>query len=422
MKIAFCASEIFPLAKTGGLADVAGALPIALSELGIEVALFMPRYQSLEGDIQSAGISGLNLSKTTIGRNLNVYLIEHRSFSSRAGLYGNEKGDYKDNFKRFGYYSYQTLNVLEKIGFQPDIIHCHDWHTALIPVILKRLFRQKKFYTHIKTLFTIHNLAYQGLFEQAQDVNAQVKKKFFDNHEFEFYHKVNFLKAAIINSDYISTVSPAYAKEILRYEYGCGLEGVLYNRKDHLTGILNGIDYQVWNPKTDTMISVPYSAKDVLEKKTVNKEFLQREVKLPLNKKVPLFGFVGRISHQKGIDLILESFPELLKLNAQWVIQGIGNEHYYKPLKEWAKKYPDKVAVRLAFDEHLAHEIYAGADMLLMPSNYEPCGLSQMISMRYGTVPVVFKTGGLADTVIDIQHNSSKANGFMFSSYNKKDF
>jgi starch synthase len=401
MKIAICASEVVPFAKTGGLADVTGALPLALEALGHEVIIIMPGYNEIRD------------KKAVVGKNIRVYFIENDAYFGRAGLYGDKKGDYKDNLKRFSYYCKESLKLLKETGFTPDIIHCHDWQSALIPVYLKTIYAVDPFYREVKTVFTIHNLGYQGLFPKEEFPELGLDWKYFDMDTLEFFGRINLLKGGIIFSDLINTVSPTYSKEIQTKELGFGLEGILTKRRNRLFGVLNGLDYSIWNPQTDKIISANYSLSD-LSGKMEDKKQLQQFCSLPLNKDIPLLGIVSRLAEAKGFDLLAQIMDTLCKMDLQIVILGTGDLKYHKLLSGIVNKYPKVMSLQLKFDDALAHKIYAGADIFLMPSSYEPCGLGQLISLRYGTLPVVFKTGGLADTV-------SAGHGFVFKRYKKED-
>lgn len=410
MDIVMCSSEVFPFAKTGGLADVTGALPLALEELGCKVKVFMPGYrQTVEGKLQIKKFTS-DISYTTAGKNVTVYFIENDNYFNRPGLYGDKSGDYPDNLDRFMYFSKKTLEVLKKIGEKVDIIHCHDWQTSLIPVYLKTVYKDEPFYKETKTLLTIHNIGYQGLFPKEQFTKLGLDWSLFNMETLEFYNQVNILKGGIVFSDAINTVSRAYSREIQTKEFGFGLEGILSKRKKSLYGILNGLDYSVWNPETDKLIFKSYSAQN-LEVKNKNKEHLQEICGLP-KVNLPLFGIVSRLAEQKGFDILAEAIDEICKLKLQLVILGTGDLKYHLVLERIAKEYPKLLSLHLKFDETLAHKIYAGSDIFLMPSKYEPCGLGQLISLKYGTIPLVFKTGGLADTV-------SADNGFIFDVYGR---
>ena len=422
MKIAFCSSEVFPFAKTGGLADVCGALPLALAKLGHQIVIFLPHYKSI--DQKKFSITKVNerLSKTTLAKNIEVYFIRQDGLFNRSGLYGDEKGDYPDNLERFQFYCRSVLDLLKQLNIEADIIHCHDWQTALISVYLKEKYQDDSFYSSMKTLLTIHNLAYQGIFPREEYKKLGLKEDLFGLEGFEYFGKINLLKAGIIFSDAVNTVSPQYAKEIQTHEFGCGLEGVLRLHKDSVVGILNGLDHEFWNPRTDRLIEKNYSSDDFVKGKLENKKALEKTTGLSVDAKVPLFGFIGRMAHQKGIDLILDSAEELARLNAQFIIQGTGDGEYSAKLREICQRFPEKFAVWFKFDEKMAHQIYAGSDFFLMPSLFEPCGLSQMISLRYGTIPIVFKTGGLVDTIISFDKNKEQGNGFMFEDYTQEGF
>lgn len=416
MKIAMCASEVVPFAKTGGLADVAGALPIALEEEGEEVIIIMPLYKAIQ-DLHFSGrqekfdIKRLsdNVSYSVIGKNIKVYFIENDNYFNRDALYGDKAGDYKDNLERFLYYSKKAIELLKEINFRPDIIHVHDWQAALIPVYLKTIFAKDPFYKNTKTVLTIHNIGYQGLFPKEEFAKLGLDSSLFGIDGLEFYDKVNILKGGMIFSDLINTVSSTYSKEIQTKEFGFGLEGVLNKRKNSLFGIINGLDYKIWNPKTDKYIAKNFSAKDI-SGKAKDKEDLQAFCKLPLKKDVPLFGIVSRLAQQKGFDILAEGIDVICKMDLQLVILGTGDLKYHLIMEDMVRKYPKVISLHLKFDDPLAHKIYSGSDIFLMPSRYEPCGLGQLISFRYGTIPLVFKTGGLADTV-------NKDNGFIFDKY-----
>jgi len=465
MKIVMCASEVVPFAKTGGLADVAGALPLALEEIGVEVIIAMPRYKVIQnakfsttkcgglsdhngergGSVKFAkkspqslgdpprhyggisesanafgGNSGGKIQKleedifySIIGKNVRVYFIENKKYFNRDGLYGDKNGDYKDNLDRFSYYSKRTLELLKEINFKPDIIHVHDWQASLIPVYLKILYTNDAFYKNIKTILTIHNIGYQGLFAKEEFPKLRLDWSLFNMEMLEFYGKINILKGGIVFSDIINTVSPTYSQEIQTKEFGFGLEGILDKRRESVFGILNGLDYSIWNPETDRFIAKNYSPKEI-DIKYKNKADLQKICKLPVKRDVPLFGIVSRLAEQKGFDILADAIKSICKMNLQLVILGTGDLKYHLLLEKMAKRYPKVISVVLRFDDPLAHKIYAGSDVFLMPSKYEPCGLGQMISLRYGTIPLVFKTGGLADTV-------TEDNGFVFDNYTKVD-
>jgi starch synthase len=411
MKIVMCASEVVPFAKTGGLADVAGALPLALEELGQDVIIIMPRYKAItDAKYKMQRVTG-DISVSTIGKSVKVYFIESEKYYGRDSLYMDKNGDYPDNLDRFSFYCRRTLDLLKEIQFKPDIIHVHDWQACLVPVYLKTQFNQDAFYRKTKAILTIHNIGYQGLFPKEEFPKIGIDTKYFSMDGLEYYGKINILKGGILFSDTINTVSATYSKEIQTKEFGFGLEGVLGLRKNSLFGILNGLDYSIWNPRTDTFIASHFDAND-LAGKAVCKEDLQKCCHLPLAKDRPLCGIVSRLADQKGFDLLAEGIDTICKLDLQLVILGTGDQKYHVLLEGIVKKYPKVISLHLKFDDSLAHKIYAGSDIFLMPSKYEPCGLGQLISLKYGTIPVVFATGGLVDTV-------DKNNGFIFDQYKK---
>ncbi|MFH1888656.1 MAG: glycogen synthase GlgA [Candidatus Omnitrophota bacterium] len=412
MKIAICASEVVPFAKTGGLADVAGALPLELESLGQEAIIVMPRYKSIQEPKFKLQRLKADISYTVTGKNTMVYFIENDGYYNRDGLYGDKAGDHKDNLDRFSYYSRRTLELLKEIGFKADIIHCHDWQSALIPVYLKTIYKDDIFYKDTRCLFTIHNIGYQGIFPKEEFSKLGLDWKFFNMEMLEYYGKINLLKAGIVFADLINTVSPTYSKEIQTKEFGYGMEGILTKRKSDLFGILNGLDYSIWNPKSDKFIAKNYSLEKTQDKGE-NKEDLQGICKLPVKKNIPLFGIVSRLAEQKGFDILAAAIEKICNMELQLVILGTGELKYHTILESIVKKYPKIISLHLKFDDSLAHKIYAGSDIFLMPSKYEPCGLGQLISMSYGTIPLVFKTGGLADTV-------TAADGFVFDKYKKE--
>ncbi len=415
MNILFCSSEVVPFAKTGGLADVAGALPKALENKGLKVKVTLPLYKRIKPQKNKP------FPCSILGKDIEVFFIENDEYFNRDGLYGTAKGDHPDNLERFSFYARETLELIKAINFKPDIIHCHDWQAALIPVYLNSIYKDDDFFKDARTVFTIHNLAYQGVFDVKEFDKIGIDKSFFNINGLEFYGKINLLKGALELSDCLTTVSQTYAQEIQTKEFGCGLEGVLYERRDDLTGIVNGLDYSIWDPAKDNLIFEKYDANN-LGAKLANKEKLQKEAGLPVDKNIPLLGMTTRLAEQKGMDLVAKIIDRLMKLKLQVIILGTGEEYYHKLLQKIAKKFPNKMSLHLKFDEKLAHKIYAASDIFLMPSRYEPCGLGQMISLKYGTVPLVFKTGGLADTVEDFDEKGGSGNGFVFDKYDPDEF
>ncbi len=411
MKIALCASEVVPFAKTGGLADVCGALPLALEKLGHELLIITPRYKSSKIKAPAPIVH--------VGEHIRVCFVEHNYYYEREGLYGDEGGEYQDNLERFTHFSHECLQTLKSIKFVPEIIHCHDWHTALIPILLKTNYQHDPFFKNTRSVMTIHNLAYQGIFPKYQYGKLGIDGHVFHTQGLEYYDQVNMLKGGIIFADAITTVSPQYAKEIQTQDLGCGLDGVLRNRSQDIYGIINGLDYDVWNPKDDHFLDFPYGPSDANEQKMKNKLVVQAAMDLPLKEKIPAFGFVGRLCVQKGLDILLESVDSMVEQEAQVFFTGVGDRKYHRMIDEACQRHPRHVGKFLKFDEPMAHKIYAASDFFLMPSTYEPCGLGQMIALRYGTIPVVHKTGGLADTIHLYDPIHKTGNGFVFTEYGK---
>ena len=428
LRILFVSSEVEPFAKTGGLADVSGALPKALVGLGHDVRLLMPKYRGVErhagslttaipqlrvpiADRRSEGA----LLEGRMGSHVPVYFLANDHYYDRDSLYTTPDGDYWDNCERFIFFCRATVEAVRGLGWQPHVIHVNDWQTGLIPVYLETLYRDDPVCAEIATLFTVHNLAYQGVFWHYDMPMTGFGWDFFTPAGIEFYGKINFLKGGLVFADLLNTVSRAYAREIQTPEAGSGLEGVLQERSEDLYGVVNGIDYEVWNPATDPEIPKRYTAED-LEGKRSSKASLREELGLR-DEPGPLIGMVTRLAEQKGIDLVLAALPELLALGCQLVLLGSGDPHLEQAFAEAAERHQGQVAVRLGYDAGLARRIYAGADCFLMPSRYEPCGLGQLISLRYGTVPVVRWTGGLADTVKEFDPIAGTGTGFGFEAF-----
>lgn len=414
MKIVICASEVVPFAKTGGLADVCGALPPALEKLGHEVVIITPRYKSSNIKAPAPIVH--------IGENVRVCFVENNHYFGREGLYGEAGEEYYDNLERFAHFCHESLQVLKQIKFSPDIIHCHDWHTALIPVLLKTNYKNDPFFKNTRSVLTIHNLAYQGVFPKNQYGKLGIDGHVFHTQGLEFYDQVNMLKGGIIFADAITTVSPQYSKEIQTHALGCALDGVLRNRAQDIYGILNGLDYDAWNPVDDPFLDFPYGPAVVNENKQQNKLVVQAALDLPLKEKVPVFGFVGRLCVQKGLDIIMEAVDGIVAKEGQVIFTGVGDKKYHRMIEEAAERHPRHVGKFLVFDERIAHKIYAASDFFLMPSVYEPCGLGQMIALRYGAIPIVHKTGGLADTIHLYDPIHKTGNGFVFTEYTKEAF
>ena len=438
LKILMASAEIAPFAKVGGLADVVGSLPPALKKLGCDIRLIMPLYGSVNrkkyrlkkigSDIEiycGSGLAKINLWQTKLpGSNVTVYFIEAPKYFGAKEIYAK-----KNNAERFLFFSLASLYILPTVKFKPDVIHCHDSHIALIPNLLK--ISRYDYFKNIKTLFTIHNLNYQGKTEIEVLLTGNLTKNSLQSLTKDAQDgDINFMVQGVLNAGLINTVSPTYAKEITTSIYGASLDNIIKKRKNDLYGILNGIDIKFFNPSKDKFIKQKYSIRS-LRKKTLNKLFLQKEFNLPENKNIALIGIISRLVWQKGFELIAE---EIVKdLNCQFVILGTGQPKYENRLQKLTKKYPDKFSAQIKFDAKLAQQIYAGSDMFLMPSRFEPCGLGQMIAMRYGAVPVVRAVGGLADTVSDFKCRKSdfrhsistgnkfqmsyKANGFVFKKF-----
>ncbi len=423
-KIVMAASEAVPYAKTGGLADMVTALSITLSRMGHQIVVFLPLYGQMDKTVLQATGHVINVpvstqqEKATLflheSEGIRFYFIQSNRYFERAGLYGENGKDYPDNAARFTFFSRAILEAVKTLRLQPDIFHCHDWHTALIPVYLKTLYA--KDFPGSASLFTIHNLGYQGIFWHYDWHLLNLPWSYFQHQALECYGKINFLKGGLVFSDGISTVSPRYAKEIQTVSYGNQLEGVLIQRRKHLTGILNGIDTQEWDPTTDQYIPFRYHYKNLSGKEKC-KEALQKEVSLSVQKKRPLFVMVSRLSEQKGIDLLIAAFRKLMARKAQLIVMGMGDEKYERELLHLAALYPGQAAVQITYNNPMAHKIEAGGDLFLMPSQYEPCGLSQMMSLRYGTVPIVRSVGGLDDTITSFDPTSLSGNGFKFRQY-----
>lgn len=412
LKIVFVASEVLPFAKTGGLADVCGALPLELEAAGHELTIIMPYYK----EVGVKPVFNERACVDTIGRGIKVYFIRHKAFFGRSSLYGENMNDYPDNLERFAFFCHEALELLKDLGQPVDIIHCHDWQTGFLPLLLKDRYAKDLFFAGTKTVYTIHNLAYQGVFPGDEYPLLGVDGKYFNDGQVEFYGKVNLMKTGIVFSDFVTTVSPQYAREILTKEWGCGLEGVLQSRKGQLAGILNGLDYTRWDPEHDEFVEPPFTAQDQLARK-IHKQKLQRISGLPALSDIPVFGFVGRLCYQKGFDLIESAFEELLQRPIQLVFLGVGEKKYQALLKKLARKNAQRFCVHIKYDEDVAHLVYAGSDFFLLPSVYEPCGLTPMIAQRYGAIPVVSAVGGFLDSVTDYGVNRKQGNGFVLSSY-----
>ena len=429
MKIMFAASECVPFCKTGGLADVVGALAPVLASQGHDVRVILPLFSAIDEEWQNkmhhvvdfevnlgwrrqyCGIESLEKDGVT------YYFVDNKYYFARSYIYG--LGG--DEHERFAFFDRAVLNALPLIDFQPDVLHCHDWQTGMIPALLKLQYSHLDFYEAIRTVFTIHNLQYQGIFgiEQVSDV-LNLSEEYFTADQLECYGSANYMKAALVYADKITTVSPSYSEEIQTSYYGERLDGMLRSRRWDLSGVLNGIDMELYNPEKDPVIASDYSLKDMTGKAACKKA-LQEKLGLQVDENTPVIGIISRLTGQKGLDLVDRVISSIMDEGVQLVVLGMGDSKY-TDLFAWAEqRYPGRVAARFAMDGTLARQIYAGADMFLMPSLFEPCGLSQMIAMRYGTVPIVRETGGLRDTVLSYNEFTGDGNGFTFFNYNAHD-
>jgi starch synthase len=429
MKILLASSEVYPYSKTGGLADMAGALAKYLAHEGCQVVLVTPLYTSirsrypelqrldwkLELPLDSRVVSG-RVCVLQPAHRLTVYFIEHPGFFERSGLYQEQGRDYPDNAERFVFFSKAVVNLARYLPWRAQVVHLHDWQTALVPLFIQDQKHRDKWLRPPRTCLTIHNLAYQGQFSASTFGLTNLPWSCFSMEGLEYHGGVNCLKAGIGHAHGLTTVSPRYAREITTPELGFGLDGVLRQQDHLLTGILNGVDYTEWNTEHNPNLRNAYSKHD-LAGKTEEKLALQEEFGLPVNAKIPLFGNIGRLVHQKGIDILLGALEEMLASDLQFVSLGAGLPEFESAMLDLARRYPRKVAVRTGYDHGLPHRIEAGCDFFLMPSQFEPCGLNQMYSLRYGTVPIVRATGGLDDSVIDIRENVTLANGIKFDAY-----
>lgn len=405
MKVAFVASEAVPHAKTGGLADVVGALPLYLKELSLETVVIMPRYRGIEGTLEQKMRVEMNGPiEVGIFRRDNFLFVDYPEFFDRDGLYGDTKGDFTDNCERFTLFCKAAAELIKADKY--DIVHCHDWQSGLVPLYMQLS------PSRAKSIFTIHNLGYQGKFPRNKFPLLGLHQKYFTLQGLEFFGDINFLKAGIAYGDTITTVSETYAREVQTRELGFGLDGVLRTRAQDLHGIINGIDHAKWNPEIDDLL---YEKYDDFNGKQKNKLSICEDS--CLDRKRPLIGMVSRIAGQKGFDILVCAMDELMKIGFNMIILGFGEEIYHDKLKKLEHIYHGRLSVNLKFDNKLAHRIYGGSDFFLMPSMYEPCGLGQLISLRYGTVPIVRKTGGLADTVFEFEPDRMTGNGYLFTEY-----
>jgi starch synthase len=428
MHIAFVASEGVPFSKTGGLADVVGALPRALASLGHQISVYLPRYRQTKLAESTLVILSITIPFDDKYRFASVvaggsqgavkfHFIEYPEFFDREALYGSAGGDYPDNAERFALFSRAVLEASKILG-PPNMFHCHDWQSALVPVLLRTVYAEDPAFRDVATVFTIHNMGYQGLFPPEVLPLLMLPWDLFTMTKMEFFGQVNFLKGALTYADFITTVSRKYSQEIQTAEYGFGLEGVLRGRSSTVTGILNGVDYDEWSPQTDKFIIAHYSPQDLSGKTKCKQDLLAAFGITTADAKLPVIGIVSRFAAQKGFDLISQIMDRLAREDMIVVALGAGDKTYEEMFLRLNKQFPNKIAVKVAYDNALAHKIEAGADTFLMPSRYEPCGLNQIYSLKYGTVPIVRATGGLDDTIEPWDARTSKGTGFKFTEYN----
>ncbi len=436
LRIWFLSPEVVPFAKTGGLADVAGALPGALGRLGADVRVCLPLYRMvkqggpgarllLKGLEAPLGEESLvaDVWESRLGDGVSVYFIDREDLYDRPSLYGNAAGDYYDNLERFSFFAHAALRLAQALLFRPHVVHCHDWQTGLVPALLRGPYARCSPIGGAPAVFTIHNLGYQGLFpEDKLAVTGLPRAEFFHPEGVEYWGKLSLLKAGVVYSDAITTVSPTYAREIQTPEFGLGMEGILHHRRDSLHGILNGVDYLLWDPATDPHIPERYGPGRMGGKREC-KAALLREMGLDSSlADRPLLGMTTRLAAQKGLDLVEAALDQLLSLDLGLVVLGAGEESYQSALQKAAQKYPGRVGLRIGFDEALAHRIMAGADVFMIPSRYEPCGLTQMYALKYGTVPLVRATGGLDDTIVPFDPGTGLGNGVKFGPHKPEAF
>ena len=427
MQIAFAASECVPFSKTGGLADVVGALPQALAALGHQVSVYLPKYRQTKLPDAKLAVRSITVPfddryrfcSVVDGGNrsgVHYYFVDYPPFFDRDALYGTSSGDYPDNAERFALFSRGVLEAAKVLG-APQVFHCHDWQSALIPVLLRAQYAEDPAFREVATVFTIHNMGYQGLFSPDTLPLLTLPWDLFTISKMEFFGNVNFLKGALVSSDFITTVSRKYSQEIQTTEFGFGLEGVLHDRASRVTGILNGVDYAEWNPEVDKFTAARYSANDLSGKAKCKQDLLAAFGISDPDLRWPVIGIVSRFAAQKGFDLISQIMDRLAREEMIVVALGSGDRPYEDMFLRLNKQFPRKIAVKIAYDNALAHKIEAGSDMFLMPSKYEPCGLNQIYSLKYGTVPVVRATGGLDDTIEPWNPRTGKGTGFKFTEY-----
>lgn len=431
MKIVHAASEMFPFVKTGGLADVCGSLSKSLASLGHEVSFFLPGYRKileseefaeaklkvvLQVELGDKYLRG-EVWAINLGKRRTLYIIRRDECFDRTNLYGTRERDYDDNDQRYIYFCKAVVDAMRLLAIKADIVHCHDWQTGLLPLFLRIEEQKTGLSIALKTFFSVHNLAFQGLFPRASFYYTNLAPEFNSINGLEFYEQTSMIKGGIFFADKIMTVSPSYAREILTPEFGCGLDGALRVREEDLVGIANGIDHEVWNPMTDPLLPHTYSAQDLSGKRAC-REALLEETGLE-STDMPVYGMICRLTEQKGLDLLLRQLNFFVKNDCRLVVLGKGEPAYEKALKRWAKSHPEKIAVCLKLDEAMSHLVEAGCDYFLMPSIFEPCGLNQMYSQRYGTIPLVSRVGGLQDTVIDLTFYPDTGTGVCFEPSDK---
>jgi len=428
VKIVYAASEIVPFASTGGLAEVGAALPRALSDRGIEFIRVMPLYRQVaEGgfELKDTGMRldipvGFRRHKAEIWLTREpgplTYFIRKDEFFDRSQLYSLPERDYDDNLERFVFFQKAVVALIDALELKPDIVHCSDWQTGLIPLFLKHGIHGMGRTQTEKTVFTIHNLAYQGIFPGSQYSVTNLPFFCFTVDVLEFYGNINCMKAGITTSNIITTVSKTYAQEIRTEEFGCGLQGVLASVGDRLVGIINGADYSSWDPSKDPFLARPYRVDDLAGKKECKKDLI-RIMDLDITEQTPVIGMVSRLVNQKGLDILAEAMPTLMSMGMAMVVLGVGQEQFHALCREWVSRWPGQFAVSLDYNIGLAHKIDAGSDICLVPSRFEPCGLNQLYGLRYGAVPVVHATGGLEDTILDLNDDGSQGTGIKFKTY-----
>ncbi|MGG1687622.1 glycogen synthase GlgA [Pseudalkalibacillus sp. NRS-1564] len=424
MNVLFAASEGHPFIKTGGLGDVIGALPKALQKQGANVSVILPKYQDMNETYKSqlelketitvsvgwrdkyCGIEMLKLDGIT------YYFIDNEYYFKRSGSYG-----YFDDGERFSFFCKAVLEAIPYLEEQPDILHCHDWQTGMIPVLKKAHYRNHPYYEGMKVVYTIHNLRYQGVFPKTilHDL-LDLSELHYNNEGVEFHGNVSFMKGGLLYADYITTVSPAYAEEIKQPYFGEYLDGVMRKREDEFVGIINGIDTELYDPATDTALPYSYHATHLLKEK--NKTDLQKKLGLQVGEGIPVLALITRLVEQKGIDLFFRVLPQIMEEKVQVVVLGTGDEHYEHMLREAEARYPGRFSANIYFDDGVARQLYAASDLFLMPSQFEPCGISQLIALRYGSLPIVRETGGLKDTVLPYNQFTGEGHGFSFANYN----